>query len=448
MLLETAKTVELSRERLGALLLLFGLLVQFQPFPFLGGLVRSEGPPRFFQPILLQLFPALAAAPLFIRLDEGLRSDVSFKIFGACALASSLLATVSGFFQERWRSGVLCWISASLCLSLGATAFASPKAGLLLLVTTVMGATALIFGFASLEEKAAANPATQARALWAKVLLFAGIATATGVVGSASAGSGIGWIASNLERPAIAAVSGAVLLIWAIYGWRLAWKAAQVSSASNAPWRWILLPLFFVVMGTGLVWDGTLTGEALPERMDRVYDSITTFFFHAAPEGRLSSEDLITVSIIYWTGFLLAIGCAYWISQKREKEEDSWKVLRAKMPGAAAMIASGYGVDRLVSLIFRFVTRFSRAAQSMIDERFWVNLVPSLATQGLRATGRAAARTDERQSKRLSRIVSETVEVPGKVLQLIQNGDVRWYVLFATGMGVSILVHFLLSTRG
>ena len=34
------------------------------------------------------------------------------------------------------------------------------------------------------------------------------------------------------------------------------------------------------------------------------------------------------------------------------------------------------------------------------------------------------------------------VEAPAKALQFIQNGDVRWYLLFAVGSGFLILLHF------
>jgi hypothetical protein len=35
------------------------------------------------------------------------------------------------------------------------------------------------------------------------------------------------------------------------------------------------------------------------------------------------------------------------------------------------------------------------------------------------------------------------VEIPGKLLQLVQNGDVQWYLFFAMSCALAILIHFL-----
>ena len=40
-------------------------------------------------------------------------------------------------------------------------------------------------------------------------------------------------------------------------------------------------------------------------------------------------------------------------------------------------------------------------------------------------------------------LLRKWVEVPAKALQLIQNGDLQWYLVFGIGMMIALLVHFV-----
>jgi hypothetical protein len=50
---------------------------------------------------------------------------------------------------------------------------------------------------------------------------------------------------------------------------------------------------------------------------------------------------------------------------------------------------------------------------------------------------------DTELSERLVKFLRNGIDIPAKALQLLQNGDVQWYLLFALASGIAIFFHFL-----
>jgi hypothetical protein len=62
------------------------------------------------------------------------------------------------------------------------------------------------------------------------------------------------------------------------------------------------------------------------------------------------------------------------------------------------------------------------------------------------ASDRAAAwvsRADAAGTSRIEAGLAKAIGVPAKLLQLLQNGDVQWYLFFAVCSAAAMLIHFM-----
>ncbi|MCM2322535.1 MAG: hypothetical protein NDJ90_04665, partial [Oligoflexia bacterium] len=78
-----------------------------------------------------------------------------------------------------------------------------------------------------------------------------------------------------------------------------------------------------------------------------------------------------------------------------------------------------------------------------IDVKAWREWLPRGIARAIERVAAAAAFVDSLLSARLRTGLAKAVELPARGLQLLQNGDVQWYLFFAIGSGVVMLVYYL-----
>ncbi|MGZ3707684.1 MAG: hypothetical protein ACXWPM_02490, partial [Bdellovibrionota bacterium] len=164
---ELASPDSLSVNTAGAILLVLGLFVQTQSFPFFGRMVAVSETQPAIRVFASQVLPALAAFSILFRFEAQLRSVGVFPVFGWIALASAILTLLSGILQNSWRSGLSLFCAAGFSMSLAALALTSSQAGMEILLSTSLGSVVLALAGCAIECEGDAHSSLKQRATWA-----------------------------------------------------------------------------------------------------------------------------------------------------------------------------------------------------------------------------------------------------------------------------------------
>ena len=431
---------------LGAVLLAIGMLTQLQPFPFLSWLVMPSETLSVARSIFGQIFPGMAAFAVLTRFDGQFRAMSIFPVFGWVALISAVLTTFTGLFQNDWRKGIGTWISAGFSCAVAALCFTGPWAGTALLVSTAVAGTAFVMFGSNLdkieneiEDKIEEKPSFPERVTWIKVGSISAAACGTGMVGFVSCAGMIRWIMNTGGDPSLSGVFAVTLFLMAFLLWKQVWLLAKQESRTSASWFSVLAPFLIIIGSLGVVWVGSLTGGAIPEQPDLLMTSLLDLFFPA--QASLHQDNsFLTASWLHWGTLSFAILGAYWTSGRKQ---DLWESLDHKFPKTGSFFAQGYRMDPLMKRFLKVVVWMGSAIQSLIDRRIWGRWIPGSLSWGTYRIAQGASIADESITRWLNRGIRRGTDVPSKFLQLIQSGDVQWYLFFAIGTGIAILIHFL-----
>jgi hypothetical protein len=426
---------------LGAALLFFGTAIQLQPFPLLGWVMRESETRCSTRIVISQVLTAWAAFALFTRLEPQFRDMGLFPVLGWLGLVSSALASLAGVFSSSWRLGLGAWLSAGFSLAVAALAFAGPSSGFCVLVGAGLGAAALAnFGTALESGGAAPSPV----ASWAKFGCAISAAAGTGFAGFVASGGFSRMVTQMWLQPALVGTGAVILFAYVFLGWKVAWQAIASPPASTAPaglsWVEALASLALVLVSLGLFWSGTLSGGAIPGDPDRVMHSLLTAFFGPGADA-WGEEAAIGPSVgVYWAVQVAAIVAAY-VTTGRKPE--FWPGVSRRVPRFSAFVSSGYGIDAVFMRLRAGLSWLGAASVRLLDRKIWNAWFPEIVGRVARRGAALFAAADLRLSRGLGEAVRAWVESPAKALQLIQNGDVQWYLFFAVGSGLAILAYFM-----
>ncbi len=427
---------------LGTALLCIGCAAQLQPFPLLGWLMAESETPTPVRIFAAQVLPAWGIFAVFTRLEPQLHAIGVLPFLGWFALASCVLASVAGLFKESWRLTLGAWISAGFSLALAALAFAGPVPALCLVVSVGLGGTALAAFATALEQGGAASQPYTQRASWAKAGCVAAALAGTGFLGFVGAEGGVRWVGALLSEPGMAVASALGLFLGALVAWKAAFLGVRSKSATQAAWGAILPGWLLLLMASAWIWTGTLTGAALPEQPDKVLPSLLFAFISSKDAVGLDELLFAASSGVYWGAWLLAVVTSYWMVAARP---DLWPSILKSTPKFSVFVASGYGIDRVSKKVLKGLGAVGRGSVYLVDRMAWGQWVPLFTGTFVRKGSRTVATADATLSWVIGGSPRRWVEWLAKLLQMIQNGDVQWYLFFAVGSGLMIFARFMLK---
>lgn len=410
-----------SYDKVSGLLLITGLLVQLQPFPFLGWLVSPSRASAWPKVLLTQIFPAWAAFAVLMRLSPQLSALSVLPILGWCMLGSTVLAVISGLLQSEWKAGLAAWTGAGLTLSAAVLAFSGPCAALSLLLGVSLGTMTVAM-------------AGRARTHTTKAAAILGTCAATGMIGFVSAAGGLQWMTRAWQQPALVAAPLIVFFLYVLLAWKQLWTLLRAEGSPRVPWSAVLAPFVPILLSFGVVWTGSITGHALPGDLDQVFPSLFSTVFGSSLDTAVDGPTFAVVSSLFWAAILLGAAAGYWISL-RLRSGPTHRV--------GQTIATGYGVDLGARKVLTGVTWFADRTQWLVDEKIWRQWIPLAIGSGVHGVAGLVSRADLAVTGFSRRALSRWIEAPAKLVQLIQSGDVQWYLVFAIGSGLAILAHFL-----
>lgn len=456
-----------TQESLGLALLIIGLLIQFQPVFLLGWLVspghrsskKNSAQSTWSRIALTQVLPGWSAFAILLRLQNHLGGLEHFTIFGWFLLASSAGSVFSGLLQTRWESGLTTWLSSGLTFSAAVLCFGNCAAALSLIIGLGLGATAFAMSRCAVVSQMdheneggklkddGVRPAPPALSL----ALFLGVAAASGVVGFGSAEGWSQWVSQIWMDPVLSSAGILTFVLVVVLGWKQAWTAYnELNSSIPVPGVVQALPLLLVFLSVGIFWTGAFSGGVIPGAPDRVFTSLIAFLFSAAyipssVHGGTYSDYLNVAAVgASFGAVVIAAGIAFWAAKRMPKN-----LLEGEEPGKRfyRFIASGYGTEGLAERTGKGLVWLAEAVTRTVDEKIWSRALPKGLSWTLRGSADQVTRGDRVMSEAMRGWARLWVDPPAKFLQLIQSGDVQWYLVFGLGSGFAILIHFLWNSN-
>ena len=393
--------------------------------------------------LVTQLFPAVAAFGAIFRFEPNLRAFGVFPVFGWVALFSAFLNVISGLFQAEWKASFSQWISGAFGLLVAALAFSTPVAAMAMLIGFVSSAVVLVLCFSALEAGGSQSHSNRKRAVWAKAGCVAAALMGSGMIGFVSAGGVLRWLIHANQIPGAVPVSAFCYFGFVVLVWRNSWAALRSRQATQASWIAVLSPWLLIVLTLGVFWMGTASGGMIYGSPDQILVSVLGLFYKGGESDLQEYSVYSSASIIF--GVLLVLGwiSSFWLSGRKQ---DLWMQASRKVPRASAFITSGFGVDFVMLRLRTAVNWLGVKTEQTMGNRLWNRWLSGALGVSVRTGGRLVARWEATPYWKTGAALDSAFAVPSKLLQIIQNGDVQWYLFFGLGIGAAIILHFLRST--
>ncbi len=425
------------------LLMLSGVFLLIQPFPFTKCLVQSSSLFTASRVTFTQYFPSLASFAILYRFEPELRSVGVITVLGLIAIASAFFTVILGLLQKDWRLATNAWLSSALSMAICGLSFSGKSAALSLLICAGLAACAIsLVGDALDSPDAEDNSSNKKRTAWAQVSLFLAVAIGSGFFGFATTAALVNQIVQTLSEPPLLIALSIVMFLLSALVWRLAWLLKRSGTETNASWFFVLSPLLLILPCFAVFWSGTFSGGILPGNMDQL-EAMSNWELPQIFVSQFKKSDeteLLNASWIHWGIFILAILFSYWISSRKH---DRIEALEGRFPRFYRFASRGYGIDFVTHRIVIGLHYVGTQIQTWIDRKFWNQWVPQGLEVATATLSLGFSKTDLWLSNRINRIVRVCIDVPSKALQLIHNGDAQWYLIFAIGSGLAVLIHFL-----
>ena len=433
-------------DSIGSSFLVLGVYLYLQPFPFFGWLAREPKISSAASLVMTQLFAAMGCFGLVIRFETELRSLGVFSYFEWIALVSALLAAICGIAQENWKTALPLWVSAAMSFAFADLCFSGGLSAFTILMGIVISAAALSFIACSQEWGTLGKDAP-----WLRALLFAAMAPGMGMIGFVSCGGYVRMMTLAGQDPVHAASFLFVLIIINFLLWKCAFSilSKRMERKKIAPdieheeHRDSMIPVasagLLLILSLGLLWSGTITGGALPHDPDRVFSSWFGVLFGSSATEWGDDSTVAVGEGLFWAGVILPGLFSFWLFGRGDRVIKS---LRGS-PGLYRFLQTGYGIDHAGEWMDIAFRRTGKFLEYWISEKISITWLPAKLQRALNATAHRIARVDQRVYLRGGMLFRQWFEAPAKTFQLILNGDLQWYLFFAIGSIVAILIHFL-----
>jgi hypothetical protein len=418
----------------GGLLLVVGLFVMMQPFPWLGWLAAGASSFIPVRTLLSQLLPGWASFVLLVRFYPYLIKIGLFPALGWLSLCSSVIIVSIGLFQNQCSLSLSAWIAAGFSLACTLLAFSGCVASLSFLIGFSM--VSLIFSCV-LAESAESNISDEKTTFfWIKFFLWLAMVSGTGGFGFVSSIGGFHWIVNSGSFP----VFFFVFFSFAFLGWKIFWKVMSQIHQCRVSYLQLLCIFLFLFLSTSLFWTGTFSGEMLTGDLDRVFGSLLyDFFLFERFEWRRSS-DFFSILSCYQGALCLTFFTTYWMSRRNE---EIWNRIFDSLPRATHMIRNGYAVFGLSEYCKRIMMRLAYFSGTWMEQRLRFEGMMKRLLKFFQMLSQFLLKWDVHFTEVIEEGFRKSVAIPGKTLQLMHEVDARWSLLFALSLGFALLLHFL-----
>ncbi|MGE4107419.1 MAG: hypothetical protein AB7F66_09425 [Bacteriovoracia bacterium] len=431
---------QLGSVEFGATLLVLGAYLLLRGFPWLNWIAATPEALVLPRTLVCQVFLASSAFCLLYRLEPHLREVGILPVLGYVGAASGMISALVAGFQENAKRGLACWLNAAQCGSLTALAFVGAGAGFMVFVSATLGALvlfALLFGDERgkpKETKAASGSVMN------KVAAVFAVGAALGLPGWVGTLGAVPLLGALWENPPALATAVILYLALGFSFFRILLASWRRLSTPLMHWSLNVFVWLALVSVLTLTWSGTLTGDLLRDGSDRLFQfSLLEYPKELIDARHLTLDSVQRIVPTQLAAVLAGLLIAYWMRNVFAKWEK-------KRPPFYRFVAQGFFVDEGVGKAWNSIARASIALDAVFARRLWQKKMADFAGKSLEHTARGFAKIDRVSAKSIDWVLKQSMIVPAKVVQVVQNGDLQWYLLLVLFFVVALLGHFYLGT--
>lgn len=421
----------------GGALLATGTYFFLQPIPFSNWLSRPARVSSALSVIVAQVFSALATFAILIRFESELRSTGVLDVFQWVGIASAILSSICGLAQTDWKTALPHWVSAAFSFTFSILCFVGSSSALPILLGAVITASALSLLFHSAESDGSrAKP-------WFRPLCFAAIAPGLGMIGFVSSGGLVrAFVLSSQDPVKIGTLVLALVGITALAMKSIFSSAQSKTTAPNigSPVPTLAGVSILLVVSLGLIWTGTFSGGAISHDPDRAFASWISILLNNPNADWWDDANVVLGQSLLWSTLAVSSLLSIWLFGQRQ---DRVTVGLSRSPRLRQFLETDLAVDRLGLLILKGLKSGSGFLEKWINEKITVQWIPYWTETILGVAARWTDRADRKIYAQEVSTLRRWVDIPAKATQLVQNGDLQWYLVFAIGCVAAMLVHFL-----
>jgi hypothetical protein len=424
------------------IMLVMGFLIFLQPFPLLAAVTKESIEGTFGRVFLVYALPVLAVVGIFFRHAGSLHVEDSQVILGPVGAIGAALAALCGLLQTNWRTSFALWVSSAGMLMISAFGIVGPRAAVAVAVSVFVAALSLaVLGDASESSdkdiKGAQKTAGSAHAVLAGVSIYCGLG---GPIFVGASGYSALLTAATANGSALGGLVAVTLFLVSALGFLSAWRlqpflrALTTSSRKRSAWCSALI----IASGLGVLWMGTITGYESTVFSDHLVGSI---LIGAIREKGSTSSGLPMIG-----AHLLILCLAGVISWWGYHSGKSWSQLGGKNTQRfLVFVAAGYETDRLFEALLAGIRYVGTWVRHLVDDRMSSFFLPRALYQSVTALGRVGFHLDTTLSQLWIKVFATLSEGMTSGLRLAHTGNLQWYITFAIGSGITLLIHFLLN---
>ena len=433
----TAIPVGTWTQILATVLIGSGFFIYNGSFPVLGGfgkLSHVSFATRLFQSAL---FPGLITWTLFLR-EAPLLSQIHMNAtLGLLALVLSVFSAFCGLLQPQIQTTLLCWVSSGVLIGVSILSTTGATEGTSWILAVFLASTALFGSFAVCveDEKEKVQTRSDSKSNWHRVGIIAAVLCGCGAPGFVGAAALAHWMSEALNSPgffALVILSGflsSMLLV------KVSFLLFRRPLQMKVQWQCVLMPLLFSLLGLGAIWTGTASSGLISGNPDQFWSSLLDSL-----QGAESTYSSTPGVAFYLITLAFASSLAYFGWGSGKHIEARWD---DHSPKLIRHLRSGMGSDWFFTGLSRGLQSFSERIDHWTYQKFTKNWLHKCFSVGASRTGAVIFGMSTELTEGLSSAVRVASETPGKALQLIQSGNLQWYLLFAIGSGLAMLLHFL-----
>jgi hypothetical protein len=200
-------------------------------------------------------------------------------------------------------------------------------------------------------------------------------------------------------------------------------------------------------LSLGVFWTGALSSGVIPHDPDLVLPSWLNLAIAqvlGAPASDWADDaNMALVQGFYWAIVFLALLISFWLAPSAKNPTDRWLTFFGKSEKMNNFFRSGYRLNALGGKMGHALDVLGAWIEEWVATRISSRWIPNALEAIVRFPAVWADRIDQRLYKRSGSLIRRGIEIPAKILQLIQNGDIQWYLFFAMGCVFAVLIHFL-----
>jgi hypothetical protein len=246
------------------------------------------------------------------------------------------------------------------------------------------------------------------------------------------------WLQGAEGNPWVLGTAVFLFFLLAALAWKIPFLMREDQALRYSGWYEALVP-WVALIGVSALWSGSISGFSGLFEGDQLSTGVIEGLrinAAAAASDPLQAPWVVGVLALG----ILGLGMALWTNGGGRNK---WQSLIESAPRFSSFVAGGYGLSTVGRYAVGATQWVGRWTQHWSEASRWDERLVGLVVRAGQPAGRLLTRVSDQFSGQLDQNLGSAVGAPGKLLQLIHSGNVQWYIVFAIGSGVAVLLHFI-----